>query len=181
MSPQLARGFSCRTIAWVDSEGWRGAPLRLRGTVLDFGCEVAVWRLWLVQTGGVGASSKLPRAAGGPPTSALLFGLPRPRPEGNMAQDLIADQDTGKNVAIMRGGEVFRDDRVGARIAIVLNDYLYDLNGGLIGHLKGRHVIDVNTRSMPIGFRKLLEGRAHEAPRGELGLDSPDLQLTLAD
>ena len=37
---------------------------------------------------------------------ALLFGLPRPRPEGNMAQDLIADQDTGINVAIMRGGEV---------------------------------------------------------------------------
>jgi hypothetical protein len=49
-----------------------------------------------------------------------------------MAQDLIADQDTGINVAIMRGGEVFRDDREGARIAIVLNDYLYDLNGGLI-------------------------------------------------
>ena len=24
-----------------------------------------------------------------------------------MGQDLIADQDTGKNVAIMRGGEVF--------------------------------------------------------------------------
>jgi hypothetical protein len=77
-----------------------------------------------------------------------------------MAQDLITDQDTGINVAIMRGGEVFRDDRAGARIAIVLNDYLYDLKGGLIGHLKGRHVIDANTRSMPIGFRKLLEGKA---------------------
>ena len=77
-----------------------------------------------------------------------------------MAQDLIADQDTGINVAIMRGGEVFRDDREGARVAIVLNDYLYDLKGGLIGHLKGQHVIDANTRSMPIGFRKLLEGKA---------------------
>jgi hypothetical protein len=77
-----------------------------------------------------------------------------------MAQDLIADQDTGKNVAIMRGGEVFRDDRGGARIAIVLNDYLYDLNGVLVGNLKGRHVIDANTRSMPIGFRKLLEGKS---------------------
>jgi hypothetical protein len=40
-----------------------------------------------------------------------------------MAQDLIADQDIGKNVAIMRGGEVFRDDTEGARVAIVLNDY----------------------------------------------------------
>jgi hypothetical protein len=77
-----------------------------------------------------------------------------------MAQDLIADQDTGINVAIMRGGEVFRDDREGARIAIVLNDYLYDLNGVLVGHLNGRHVIDVNTRSMPIGFKKLLEGKS---------------------
>jgi hypothetical protein len=91
---------------------------------------------------------------------ALLFGLPRPRLEGNMAQDLIADQDTGINVAIMRGGEVFRDDREGARIAIVLNDYLYDLNGVLVGHLNGRHVIDVNTQCMPIGFRKLLEGKS---------------------
>jgi hypothetical protein len=44
-----------------------------------------------------------------------------------MGQGLIADQDTGKNVAIMRGGEVFRDDREGTRIAIVLNDYLYNL------------------------------------------------------
>jgi hypothetical protein len=88
------------------------------------------------------------------------FGLPRPPPEGNMAQDLIADQDIGKNVAIMRGGEVFRDDTEGARVAIVLNDYLYDLNGVLVGHLKGRHVIDANTRSTPIGFRKLLEGKS---------------------
>jgi hypothetical protein len=48
----------------------------------------------------------------------------------------------------------------GARVAIVLNDYLYDLNGVLVGRLKGRHVIDANTRSMPIGFRKLLEGKS---------------------
>ena len=77
-----------------------------------------------------------------------------------MAQDLIADQDTGINVAIMRGGEVFRDDTEGARVAIVLNDYLYDLNGVLVGPLKGRHVIDANTQCMPIGFRKLLEGKS---------------------
>ena len=40
------------------------------------------------------------------------------------------------------------------------HDYLYDLNGVLVGHLKGRHVIDANTRSTPIGFRKLLEGKS---------------------
>ena len=105
-------------------------------------------------------SPKLPGAVGGPQSPAPPFGLPRPPPEGNMAQDLIVDQDIGKNVAIMRGGEVFRDDTEGARVAIVLNDYLYDLNGVLVGHLKGRHVIDANTRSTPIGFRKLLEGKS---------------------
>jgi hypothetical protein len=56
-----------------------------------------------------------------------------------MVKDLIADQDTGKNVGLMRGGEVFRDDKEGTSIAIVLNDHLYDLNGVLVGHLKGRH------------------------------------------
>ena len=98
-----------------------------------------------------------------------------------MLHGYIIDPETGKNVAVIRHGEVFRDDKEGARIAIVLHDYLYDLNGVLVGHLKGRHVVDANMRSMPIGFRKLLEGKAYEAPRGELGLDSPDLQLTLAD
>ena len=67
---------------------------------------------------------------------------------------------TGLHFASESTGEVFRDDREGARIAIVLNDYLYDLNGVLFGHLNGRHVIDVNTQCMPIGFRKLLEGKS---------------------
>ena len=39
----------------------------------------------------------------------------------------------------------------GREVAIVLHDYLYDLNGVLVGHPKGRHVVDANTRSMPIG------------------------------
>jgi hypothetical protein len=30
----------------------------------------------------------------------------------------------------------------------------------LASRLKGRHVTDANTRSMPIGFRKLLEGKS---------------------
>jgi hypothetical protein len=77
-----------------------------------------------------------------------------------MAQDFIVDQETGKNVAIIRNGEVFRDDREGAKIAIVLNDYLYDLKGVLVGRLEGQHVIDASTRSMPGAFRELLEGKS---------------------
>ena len=37
-----------------------------------------------------------------------------------MAQDLIADQDTGINVAIMRGGEVFRDVEKGRGLPLSL-------------------------------------------------------------
>jgi hypothetical protein len=98
--------------------------LRLRGTVLDSGCKAAVWKLRLAQTCGVGRLLNYPAPQVVFRHRAPLFELPRPRLAGNMAQDLIADQDTGINVAIMRGGEVFRDDREGARIAIVLNDYL---------------------------------------------------------
>ena len=75
-----------------------------------------------------------------------------------MAQDFICDPETGEIVAILRGGEVFRDDGEGARIATVLGTYIYDLKGNLIGHLQGRSVTDARTRSMPIAFRELLEG-----------------------
>jgi hypothetical protein len=39
---------------------------------------------------------------------------------------------------------------------------LYDLNGVLVGHLKGRHVIDANTRSTPIGLENFWKAN----PRG---------------
>jgi hypothetical protein len=68
-----------------------------------------------------------------------------------MLHGYIVDPETGKNVAVIRHGEVFRDDKVGARIAIVLNANLYDLSGNLVGRLDGQHVIDVRTWSMPIG------------------------------
>ena len=78
-----------------------------------------------------------------------------------MAQDFICDPETGEIVAIIRGGEVFRDDGEGARIATVLGTRLYDLNGNLVGnlvgHLHGQHVIDPSTQSMPVAFRELLE------------------------
>jgi hypothetical protein len=77
-----------------------------------------------------------------------------------MLHGYIVDPNTGKSVAVIRHGEVFRDDQEGARIAIVINANLYDLSGNLVGHLDGQHVIDVRTWSMPIAFRDLLEGKA---------------------
>jgi hypothetical protein len=81
-----------------------------------------------------------------------------PRRRGSTAQDLICDPETANIVAVIRGGEVFRDDGEGARIATVLGTYIYDLKGNLIGHLQGRSVTDARTRSMPIAFRELLQG-----------------------
>ena len=77
-----------------------------------------------------------------------------------MLHGYIVDPESGKNVAVIRHGEVFRDDKEGARIAIVLNANLYDLNGNLLGRLDGQQVIDVRTWSMPIAFRNLLESKA---------------------
>ena len=81
-----------------------------------------------------------------------------------MLHGYIIDPETGKKVAVIRHGEVFRDDKEGARIAIVINANLYDLRGNLVGRLDGQHVIDVRTRSMPIAFRNLLEGESAHHP-----------------
>ena len=83
----------------------------------------------------------------------------------------IVDPDNGKIVAVIRHGEVFRNDKEGARIAIVLNANLYDLNGNLVGRLDDQHVIDVRTWSMPIAFRNLLQGAGglRAAPPGTSG------------
>jgi len=95
--------------------------------------------------------------------SAMSLGSPRQyirRRRKSMAQDFICDPETGEIVAIIRGGEVFRDDGEGARIATVLGTYIYDLKGNLIGHLQGRSVTDARTRSMPIAFSELLEAKS---------------------
>ena len=78
-----------------------------------------------------------------------------------MLQGYIVDPDTGKVVAVIRNGEVFRDDKEGAKIATVVNANLYDLSGNLVGRLDGPHAIDVRTWSMPIALRNLLEETAH--------------------
>ena len=81
-----------------------------------------------------------------------------------MLNGYIVDPDTGKNVAVIRHGEVFRGDDEGTKIATVLNANLYDLSGNLVGRLDGRHAIDVRTWSMPIAFRNLLEGESAHHP-----------------
>ena len=81
-----------------------------------------------------------------------------------MLQGYIVDPETGKVVAVIRHGEVFRDDEEGAKIATVLNANLYDLSGNLVGRLDGPHAIDVRTWSMPIAFRNLLEGESAHHP-----------------
>jgi hypothetical protein len=54
-----------------------------------------------------------------------------------MLQGYIVDPDTGKVVAVIRNGEVFRGDKEGAKIATVLNANLYDLSGNWVGRLDG--------------------------------------------
>jgi hypothetical protein len=67
------------------------------------------------------------------------------------SRDFILDPRTRKVVAIIRNGEVFRDDD-GAKIAVFVGSSLYDLNGNFLGTLDGC------TRSLPIALGKLLEG-----------------------
>ena len=61
-----------------------------------------------------------------------------------MLQGYIIDPETGKVVAEIRNGEVFLEDKDGAKIATILNANLYDLDGNLVGRLDGPHAIDVS-------------------------------------
>ena len=81
-----------------------------------------------------------------------------------MLQGYIVDPESGKVVAVIRHGEVFREDKEGAKIASVVNANLYDLSGNLVGRLDGPHAIDVRTWSMPIAVRNLLEGETAHHP-----------------
>ena len=101
-------------------------------------------------------------------TRLLDVASPIRRRRGSMAQDFICGPETGEIVAIIRDGEVFRDDGEGAKIATLLGAYLYDLKGNLIGHLQGRNVTDATTQSMPIAFRELLEGESERLRAADL-------------
>ena len=72
------------------------------------------------------------------------------------AQDAILDPDTGKIVAVVRNGGVWRD---GARIAVLVGAHMYDLNGNLLGTLAP------GDGSLPISFKNLIEGKSAQADR----------------
>lgn len=75
----------------------------------------------------------------------------------NVLYGYIVDPESGKIIAAIRHGEVFRSDKDEVRIAIVLNANIYDLMGNFVGRLDDQHLIDVRTWTMPVAFRKLLE------------------------
>jgi hypothetical protein len=56
-------------------------------------------------------------------------------PDFIVAHDFIFNPKTGKNAAIIRNGEVFRDNRERAGIAIFVGPCLYDLDRNLLGHI----------------------------------------------
>jgi hypothetical protein len=70
------------------------------------------------------------------------------------AKNFIFDCRTRKYVAMIRNGQVFRNDKEETRIAIFVGSTLYDVNGNFLGRLDGC------SRSLPIGFRELLEGKS---------------------
>jgi hypothetical protein len=72
------------------------------------------------------------------------------------AQDVILNPDTGKIVAVVRNGGVWRD---GIRIAVLVGAHMYDLNGNLLGRLA------TEDGSLPISFKNLLEGKSAHAER----------------
>jgi hypothetical protein len=72
------------------------------------------------------------------------------------AQDVILDPDTGKILAVVRNGGVWRD---GARIAVLIGAQMYDLNGNLLGKLAA------GAGSLPISFKNLVEGKSARAER----------------
>jgi hypothetical protein len=68
------------------------------------------------------------------------------------AQDVILDPDTGKILAVVRNGGVWRD---GAKIAVLVGAQMYDLNGNLLGKLAAG--------ALPISFKNLVEGKSAQA------------------
>jgi hypothetical protein len=67
------------------------------------------------------------------------------------AKGFILDCRIRKYVAMIRNGQVFRNDKEETRIAVFVGSNLYDVEGNFLGRLDGC------SRSLPIAFRELLE------------------------
>ena len=85
------------------------------------------------------------------------------------AQDVILDPDTGKIVAVVRNGGVWRD---GARIAVLVGAQMYDLNGNLLGKLAA------GAGSLPISFKNLIESNSAQAERAFVALPALSRSIT---
>jgi hypothetical protein len=70
------------------------------------------------------------------------------------ARDVILDPDTGKIMAVVRNGGVWRD---GVKIAVLVGAHMYDLNGNLLGTLAA------GDGSLPMSFKNLLKRHAEPA------------------
>ena len=90
------------------------------------------------------------------------------------AQDVILDPDTGKILAVVRNGGVWRD---GARIAVLIGAQMYDLNGNLLGKLTA------GAGSLPISFKNLVEGKSARAERalGRIAMPRAAMERTGVD
>jgi hypothetical protein len=75
------------------------------------------------------------------------------------ARSFIFDPETRKVVALIRNGQVFRDDEEGAKVAYLVGSNLYDLSGNFLGGL------NASGRALPIGLRTLLQGELSKGAR----------------
>jgi hypothetical protein len=82
--------------------------------------------------------------------------------EKHMERGFIVDRLTGKNVANIRYGVVYRDDSEGAKVATVRDGKVYDLEGMCVGYLNGTNVTG---SPMPDTFAKLLNARVAAQPK----------------
>jgi hypothetical protein len=73
-----------------------------------------------------------------------------------MGTDFIFDQETGKCIAFIRDGEVFRDTSEEVKVGTIRSGSICDLEGNLIVRLGGDPLTGFRTGSLPVSLRKLL-------------------------
>jgi hypothetical protein len=128
------QGLEPRNVdVFVHNEDWIDAPPDVVWTNL---IDATQWPSWYSNSADVRIHGGQPRLAQGVRPAdfgatcflaGALGGCVVSSHRESMAHDFIADPDTGKELQSIRDGGVFRDDRDGAKIAIVLDAYLYDL------------------------------------------------------